>query len=170
MTDWMPFWTACAGGSIAIVGGWTAQMHQSRRERDARREERAARAAAGRTEFETETVRQVMDSLTQLTKVVNSIHYRRMDEWGKENRWAAVEAVGRREEYSLAELEVMRHLDRLLRRDLPDLGWQAVFAAREVINATDDGRATHAILDMSARASKFSAALGDRLRELYGEN
>ena len=170
MTDWMPLWTVCAGGSIAIVGGWTAQVYQSQREREARREEQAARSKAERTEFETETVRHVMDSLSQLTKVVNSIHYRRMDEWGKENRWASVEAIGRREEYSLAEIELIRHLDRLLRRDLPNLGWNAIFAAREVINATDDGQATRAIFAMSARASEFSSALGDRLRELYGEN
>jgi hypothetical protein len=166
----MPILTTSAGGSIAIIGGLVAQMSQSRREREARREERAAVAAAGRKEFETETIRRVMDALNELTKVVNSIHYRRMDEWGKENRWASVEAIGRREDYSVAELEVMRHLDRLLRRDLPALGWRAVLAAREVINATDEEQATDAIFEMSARAAEYSTALGDRLRELYGES
>jgi hypothetical protein len=51
-----------------------------------------------------------------------------------------------------------------------DVGWQAVLAAREVINATDDKQATHAIYEMSTRAARYSTALGDRLRELYGED
>jgi hypothetical protein len=169
MSDWVPFFSACAGGAFALAGGWLGQRFQTEREREGRTEEREARSAAERVAFETTAIAHLQDALTALAVVTNSIHYRRMDEWGKVGTWPSVEAIGRREEYTAAELEVMRYVDRLLMRDLPDLGWKAVFAARECVNAPDDRAATNAILEMSGHLSRCVNALGDRLRDLYGE-
>lgn len=167
MTDWTSIGIAGIGVVGTLGGIFLGGLLQSRRERDARQDEREALGSAEAIGFERETIRVVIEKLTDFVKRSNDISARRLEEWRNSGSLPSIKAVARNEEYVQSRYDTIPAIELLLRTDLVDLCWKVVLQADAIKEATDGEDAERWGFDLSKKMSDAMKALGERHRKLY---
>ncbi|PYV75386.1 MAG: hypothetical protein DMG96_17365 [Acidobacteria bacterium] len=173
-TGWLPVFTLLLGAGITLVATVITSLLQhrltSQRERETRRELRRDQLAERRADFQRETLIQLQEATTDLSRAVgwasgqDETAFEQTGQWGKREHHTDVDVQA-----NVAMGRTLMFMVRLRDRPLRDLVEEFRIQVIQVLGSTDKQHSHRSFANMQDEYEKVQRRLGELLRTLDDE-